>query len=405
LKHAIKRVWIPVCVGALGYFVDVYDLVLFSIVRVASLKSLHVPDTQLLDVGVTLLNAQMFGMLVGGIAWGMLGDKRGRLSVLFGSILLYSLANIANGFVESVGAYAALRFIAGLGLAGELGAAITLVSEILPKESRGYGTAIVAGVGLSGAVAAGFTGDYLDWRTAYIVGGCMGLALLVLRLGIFESGLYLSSKMANARRGDLSLFLQQPKRLLKFICCIGIGIPVWCVVGVIMSFAPEFARALDIQGPVTAGSAILFCYIGISSGDLISGCLSQYFGTRKKVVLVSLVILSGLVVATLLSRGMSNKVFYTYAILMGLATGYWAVFVTMAAEQFGTNLRSTVATSVPNLVRGTVVVSTSLFRFLVPPLGIIGSAAVVFSLFIALGFVSLRQLDETHGKDLDFLET
>ncbi len=404
MNPAAKRIWIPVCVGALGYFVDVYDLVLFSIVRIASLRALNVPDSQLLDVGVTLLNSQMFGMLVGGIAWGMLGDKRGRLSVLFGSILLYSVANIANGFVTSVEAYAILRFIAGFGLAGELGAAITLVSEILPKETRGYGTGIVAGIGLSGAVAAGLTGDYLDWRTAYIVGGCMGLALLVLRMGIFESGLYLSSKMADARRGDLSLFLQQPKRLLKFFCCIGIGIPVWCVVGVIMSFAPEFAVALNIQGPVTSGSAILFCYVGISSGDLLSGCLSQYFGTRKKVVFISLILLSILVAGALLSYGMSSKVFYTYAVLMGLATGYWAVFVTMAAEQFGTNLRSTVATSVPNLVRGTVVISTSLFRFLVPSMGIVGSAAVVFALFIALGFVSLSQLEETHGKDLDFLE-
>lgn len=400
-----KRVWIPVLVGALGYFVDVYDLVLFSIVRIASLQSLGVPQAELMNVGVLLLNSQMFGMLVGGIAWGLLGDKRGRLSVLFGSILLYSTANIANGFVETVNAYAVLRFIAGFGLAGELGAAITLVSEVLPKETRGYGTAIVAGIGLSGAVAAGLTGDFLHWRTAYIVGGIMGLMLLLLRIGIFESGLYLSKKMEKARRGDLRLFFQKPERALKLLACIGIGVPVWCLVGVIMSFAPEFAVALDIQGPVTAGWAILYCYIGVASGDLLSGCLSQYFGTRKNVVFYSLWILLFLVAATLLSRGMSNTVFYTYAVLMGLATGYWAVFVTMAAEQFGTNLRATVATSVPNLVRGTVVISTTLFRWGAEHLGIVGSGAMVCVIFISLAFLSLSVLEETHGKDLDFLET
>ncbi len=399
-----KRHWVPVAVGALGYFVDVYDLVLFSIVRIASLKSLSVPDSELMNVGVTLLNSQMFGMLVGGIAWGILGDKRGRLSVLFGSILLYSVANIANAFVDTVEAYAAWRFIAGLGLAGELGAAITLVSETLPKETRGYGTAVVAGVGLSGAVAAGLTADLVPWRTAYLIGGGMGLALLVLRLGIFESGLFLANKTQKARRGDPMLFLQKPDRFFKFLCCIGIGVPVWCVVGVIMSFAPEFAQALEIQGPVTAGSAILFCYIGVSSGDLLSGILSQYFGTRKKIVSLSLGTLAVLLAATFLSHGMSNTVFYAYAVLMGLATGYWAVFVTMAAEQFGTNLRATVATSVPNLVRGTVVISTSAFKFLAPSLGIRLSGAVVCFAAIAIAFQALRYLEETFGKDLDFLE-
>ncbi len=399
-----RKAWVPVLVGALGYFVDIYDLVLFSIVRVASLKSLGVAEADLLSVGVTLLNSQMFGMLVGGIAWGILGDKRGRLSVLFGSILLYSVANIANAYVESVQAYAVWRFIAGLGLAGELGAAITLVSEILPKETRGYGTAIVAGVGLSGAVAAGLTAQTLEWRTAYILGGSLGIGLLILRLSTFESGLFLSSKVQKAKRGDIRMLFNTRKRLLRFASCIGIGVPIWFVVGVVMTFAPEFAVALNIQGPVTAGWAILYCYVGISVGDLLSGFLSQYFGTRKKVVLFSLLTLIVLVPVTLLSHSMTNSVFYFYAVLLGLATGYWAVFITMAAENFGTNLRSTVATSVPNIVRGTVVLITSSFRFLVEPLGLVGSALAVFFACILIGYFSLRGLEETFAKELDFIE-
>jgi MFS transporter, putative metabolite:H+ symporter len=405
LNNWTRKTWIPVLVGALGYFVDIYDLVLFSIVRVASLRSLGVAEDQLLNVGVTLLNAQMFGMLLGGVAWGILGDKRGRLSVLFGSILMYSIANIANGLVQSVEAYAAWRFIAGLGLAGELGAAITLVSEILPKESRGYGTAIVAGVGLTGAVVAGLTGDFLHWRTAYFVGGAMGLVLLVLRIGVFESGMYRSEKMQSAAKGDLRLFIQKPERLLRFLACVGIGIPIWCVVGILMTFAPEFAVELNIQGPVTAGWAILFCYVGVSSGDLLSGFASQYLGTRKKVVSYSLIALLILIPLTLFSHGMSNTLFYTYAVLLGLATGYWAVFITMAAEHFGTNLRATVATSVPNLVRGTVVIITSSFRALAETWGLVGGALIVCLACIALGFLSLRALHETYGRDLDFLET
>lgn len=404
MKQWSKDIWIAVLVGSLGYFVDIYDLVLFSIVRVASLKSLGVPETELLSVGVTLLNAQMIGMLVGGVAWGVIGDKRGRLSVLFGSILLYSLANIANGLVQSVEAYAVLRFIAGLGLAGELGAAITLVSEILPKESRGYGTAIVAGVGLSGAVFAGLTADWFSWRAAYFFGGGLGLLLLVLRLGVLESGLYLSSKMEKVSKGDLRLFFTRPARALRFLACVGIGIPIWCVVGILMTFAPEFARELQIEGPVTAGRAILFCYVGVSLGDLISGFLSQYFQTRKKVVSYSLLALLVFIPLTLFSYQMTNTLFYTYAVVLGLATGYWAVFVTMAAEHFGTNLRSTVATSVPNLVRGTVVPVTLSFSALSHSIGLVGSALAVCLTCIGIAFFSLSYLDETFGTELDFLE-
>ncbi len=399
-----RRQWIPVIVGALGYFVDIYDLVLFSIVRIESLRSLGILESDLMNVGVTLLNSQMFGMLIGGILWGILGDKRGRLSVLFGSILLYSTANIANAYVETVSAYAFWRFVAGFGLAGELGAAITLVSETLPKETRGYGTAIVAGIGVTGAIAAGLTADFLPWRSAYLVGGAMGLALLILRIGVLESGMFLSQKLQKARRGDLLMLLNKPKRFIRFVACVGIGIPIWFVVGILMTFAPEFSQALHIQGPVTAGYAILFCYAGLSVGDFASGFLSQIFGTRRRVVLSALLMLLALVFTLLLSRGLSNQAFYALCFALGLSTGYWAIFVTVAAEHFGTNLRATVATSVPNLVRGSVVILTSSFRGLVEPLGILGSAMLVGTVSILLALISLAYLEETFGRDLDYLE-
>ena len=181
--------------------VDMYDLFLFSINRVSSLKSLHISGEQLLADGIMLLNLQMAGMLIGGIFWGIMGDKKGRLSVLFGSILIYSIANIGNGFVTTVTQYAVLRFIAGFGLAGELGAGITLVTEILPKERRGYGTTLVATVGIMGALLAYFVSHLFDWRTAYFIGGGLGLILMILRVRVFESGMFMKLKEKNIKTG------------------------------------------------------------------------------------------------------------------------------------------------------------------------------------------------------------
>ncbi len=399
-----KYIWIPVLVGALGYFVDIFDLLMFGIVRVASLKDLGVPDSELLSVGVTLLNWQMAGLLVGGVFWGILGDKRGRLSVLFGSIFIYSLANIANSFVHSIPLYATLRFIAGFGLAGELGAAITLVSETLPKEIRGYGTAIVAGVGLSGAVAAGLTSDLLSWRHCYFAGGCLGLCLLVLRLGVFESGMFEAMKKETVARGDVRLIFANSKRGLKYLYCIMVGFPIWFAVGIIVTFSPEIARELGITGPISAGRGILFCYSGIAIGDIASGVVSQWIKSRKKVVIVSMFVELGIILAILFSRGVSPDTFYTFCVALGLMTGYWAVFVTIAAEQFGTNLRSTVTTTVPNFVRGSVVPMTLFFRYLSGHIGLVHGALVVGLICIALGLFAIFSLEESHGKDLNFVD-
>jgi MFS family permease len=395
---------IPVIVAALGYFVDIYDLLLFSIVRIPSLRSLQVPAELLLDKGIYLINMQMAGMLIGGILWGILGDKKGRLSVLFGSILLYSLANIANGFVTSVDQYALLRFIAGVGLAGELGAGITLVAEILPKEIRGYGTSIVASVGVLGAVLAYFVADLFDWKMAYIIGGGLGLALLVLRFNVFESGIFKQVKSENTSRGNFFMLFTSGKRFLKYLRCVMIGLPIWFVIGILITFSPEFGKAIGLAQPVEAGKAVMFSYIGLSLGDLSSGLLSQYLRSRRKTVIIFVLLTCAAVSIYLLQRSQSLPVFYGLCLLLGYAIGYWALFVTIAAEQFGTNMRATVATTVPNFVRGSVNIFTPLFLLWKNTAGVTGAAGMVGALTIILALLAVWKMEETFSKDLNYTE-
>jgi MFS transporter, putative metabolite:H+ symporter len=391
-------------VAALGYFVDIYDLLLFGIVRVPSLKAIGVPEDQLLAVGINLINFQMAGMLVGGILWGIAGDKAGRLSVLFGSILMYSLANIANAFVTDPQSYALLRFVAGVGLAGELGAAITLVSEMMSKETRGIGTTIVASVGILGAVFASFVGDMFDWKVAYIVGGCMGLALLVLRLKMLESGMFESVKHKGVRRGDFFMLFKSPQRFSLYMSCILIGIPIWFVIGILITFSPELAKELGVTDPIRASTAIMTAYIGLSLGDLASGLLSQYMKNRRKVVMLFLTMTLLGVVAYVNAQGISATAFYFLCSYLGFSVGYWAVFVTVAAEQFGTNLRATVATTVPNFVRGSVVLLTLSFRSLNGSFSLTTSALILGLISLAIASFALTKLHETFGKDLDYIE-
>jgi putative MFS transporter len=322
----------PVIIAALGYFVDIYDLLLFSIVRVPSLKALGLSGDQLLKEGIFLINVQMTGLLVGGVLWGILGDKRGRLSVLFGSILLYSLANLANGFVTNVPEYAILRFIAGIGLAGELGAGITLVAEILPKHIRGYGTALVASVGLLGAVLAYFVAAYTDWRIAYGIGGGLGLCLLLLRYSVAESGMFSSTKKKAVQRGNFFQLFTRANTFLSYIRCIFIGLPIWFVIGILITFSPEFASTLSLPGAVDAGKAVMFCYIGLSLGDLSSGSLSQFLKSRKKVVFLFMIITSVAITLYLTLSQQSVTIFYSTCFFLGFSIGYWALFVTIAAE-------------------------------------------------------------------------
>ena len=394
-----------ILVAALGYFVDIYDLILFSIVRVSSLRALGVGEADLLPTGVLLLNMQMGGMLIGGVVWGVLGDKRGRLSVLFGSICLYSVANVLNGLVQDVGTYAALRFVAGVGLAGELGAGVTLVSELMGRESRGYGTTIIATIGICGAVVAALVGDFFDWRTAYFVGGGLGITLLLLRIGVYESGMFEQTRaQAHVRRGNFLSLFATTDRARRYVCVILIGVPIWYAVGVLITFSPEFGRALGMAEAPSAGRAVLFAYVGLAVGDVASGLLSQLLRSRKKVVLLFLVLTVACVGLYFSVAASSLGAFYAVCTALGFATGYWAVFVTMASEQFGTNVRATATTSAPNFVRGAVVLLTSAFQAATPALGVVGSGVAVGAVAITVAFASLAALDETFAKDLDFLE-
>jgi putative MFS transporter len=399
-----SRVVLAVIVAALGYFVDIYDLILFSIVRVASLRDLGVPSADLLGTGVRLLNTQMIGMLVGGVLWGILGDKRGRLSVLFGSISLYSLANIANGFATTVPAYAALRFVAGVGLAGELGAGVTLVSETMSIEARGYGTTIVAAFGILGAVVAALVGGFFTWRIAYFVGGAMGLGLLALRIGVYESGAFERVAKTSVRRGNFLSLFSNWAQIKKYVSVIFVGLPAWYVVAILVTFSPEFGQAMGMARAPEAGPSVMFCYIGLSVGGFISGFLSQVFKNRKKVTLMFILMSAVFIGLHFVVAKQSVTLFYTMCFVLGIGVGYWAVFMTIAAEQFGTNIRATVATTAPNFVRGAVVPMTSAFQYLRGPMGIQGAGLLVGFVAIALALASLANLDETFGRDLNFVE-
>lgn len=393
-----------VLVAALGYFVDIYDLVLFSIVRVKSLKGIGVPDAELMEKGIFLINTQMIGMLIGGLIWGILGDKKGRISVLFGSIFLYSAANIANAFVNSVEAYAIIRFIAGVGLAGELGAGITLVAESMSKEKRGWGAMIVASVGLLGAVMAALVGDYSTWQTAYIVGGVLGIVLLLLRIGVHESGMFKNIKQDEIHRGDFIRILKDKEKLKRYVQCVLIGVPIWFLVGIPVTFSPEFGKALGIAAPLSAGKAIMFCYAGLAIGDLLSGFLSQYYQSRKKILLAFILLTFLSIVYVIYGNISSESAWYIACALMGIAGGYVALFVSIASEQFGTNIRATVTTTVPNFVRGSVVPVTLSFTALKSGMGILNAAFLVGTVTVLLAIWSARGLKETFGKDLDYLE-
>lgn len=394
-----------VVVAALGYFVDIYDLVLFSIVRVPSLTALGVPQAALVDEGVHLLNLQMIGMLVGGLVWGVIGDKVGRLQILFGSILIYSLATIANGHVTSLEAYGWLRLVAGFGLAGELGAGITLVSELLPAHRRGWGTMIVASVGVSGAVLANAVASQLEWRAAYDVGGGLGLLLLLLRLGVAESSMFAKVRARPGSRGNVLMIFAKGERLGRYLRSVFIGTPTWFMVGVLVTFSPEFAKALAVTGPVVAGNAVMFFYLGLVIGDVASGVLSQVLRSRRKVVLLFLAATAvGVVAYFVVPRGGSPALFYGVCLALGTAGGYWAIFVTVAAEQFGTNLRATVATTVPNVVRGMVPPITAAFLWARGALGLVPGTLAVGAVCVALALVAAAGLRETFGTDLDWVE-
>lgn len=402
-----KAALLTIVVGALGYFVDVFDLLLFTIVRVRSLHDLHVPDGDAnRDIGINILNIQMAGLLLGGFLWGILGDKFGRLSVLFGSILLYSVANIANAFVQTVPQYEALRFITGLGLAGELGVGVTLASELLPKHIRGLGTTFISTVGVLGATVAVLVSAYLGWREAFIVGGVMGLALLVLRISMRESGLYraMAQRKEKVSRGNILMLLRKPDLLRRYLSVIAIGAPIWGVIGLFIALTPEFAKDLGLSIQPTAGNAVLWCYIGTTFGSFFSGALSQKLKSRRKSIATSLLMLIVFLALFVLLKPGTLFGYYFLCALLGVGAGYWAMFVQVGAEQFGTNIRATAATTVPNMVRGLTIPITATFRAGTGLLGVTGSGLAVITVVFALAFLGLASVRETFHAELDYLE-
>jgi len=388
-------------VAALGYFVDIYDLLLFSIIRIPSLTDLGI--SELADTGLLILNTQMFGLLLGGIIWGVLGDKLGRTRVLFLSIALYSIGNVLNGFVQTTPQYAWIRFFTGIGLAGELGAGITLVSELLPKNKRGIGTSVVAGVGLTGAVLAFFISRWFDWRTCYFIGGGLGLALLLMRMSVFESGLYQKiSKSSHVVKGNFLMLFNNRERFMRYLRSILIGLPTWFVVGILISFSPEFAKAMNIKTAIDPGIGIMISYSAIAIGDVIIGLLSQYFKSRKKAMHVFYAIT--MIGMLLFFTAKSSIQLYLSIGVMGFGTGFWAVFVTIGAENFGTNLRATAATTIPNMVRGSLNGITALFLLFQGSLTYVNSGIATAVVVMAITYWAIYGLQETFGRDLDFIE-
>jgi putative MFS transporter len=401
---------VPVIVAALGYFVDIYDLLLFTIVREPSLRDLGVTDGNMIAASTTIINWQMVGLLIGGIVWGIMGDKRGRLSVLFGSIMLYSVANFLTGYVTSTEQYAWARFVAGLGLAGELGAGITLVSELLPKNKRGVGTSLVAGIGLFGAVFAYFTFQFTDhdWRLCYKIGGVLGILLLFLRISIAESGMFKQIKHdAQVQRGNVLMFFNNSERFKKYILAILIGLPTWFVIGILVNYSNRFAKALYGDTAVDSGRAIMYAYIGIAVGDILIGFVSQYFKSRKKALYVfyGLTIVSGILFFSPVNN--NDSTMYMICLALGFSTGFWAIFVTIGAEQFGTNLRATAATTIPNMVRGSLPLLNLLFVNLFQKnlnWSIVMSGVVTGVIAMSITLVAAYLTKETFHKDLDYVE-
>lgn len=405
MKTSSRILSVPVIVAALGYFVDIYDLVLFSIVRKSSLTDLGLSGEDLENSGLWLLNIQMIGMLLGGIFWGILGDKKGRLSVLFGSILMYSLANILNAYVFNITQYGILRFVAGVGLAGELGAGITLVTETLRKEDRGWGTTIVATVGVSGAILAGILGLKFHWTTCYLIGGILGFSLLLLRIGVYESGMYKSSKEKGHKHGSLLLLFNSKDRILTYLKCIFIGLPIWYAIGILITLSPELGKELNIKGEIKPALSIMYCYAGVTLGDLGSGLLSQFLRSRKKVLQLFVSSTFLMILAYFMMRGVPVSTFYFVFLILGFAGGYWAVLITTAAEQFGTNIRATVTTSVPNFIRGALVPISLIYTlFQVIGLNKLNSAMLTGIICCTIALISASLLKETYHKDLDYHE-
>lgn len=405
MKQSSSIFSVTVLVAALGYFVDIYDLLLFQIVRVRSLQDLGLSPSEVKSEGEFIISMQMIGLMIGGIIWGIMGDKRGRLSVLFGSIILYSLANLVNGFVQTTGQYALTRFVAGIGLAGELGAGITLVAELIHKDKRGLSTSLVAGIGLTGAVAAYFISRNFDWRICYFIGGGLGFCLLILRISVFESSLFERLKSLPVQRGNFFQFFTDAKRFKKYILAILIGLPTWYVIGILVAFSNDFGKAFGIREPVDPARATMFAYVAIALADILAGFVSHWLRSRKKALFLFYALTAIAVFFYFNQQNGSAAGMYVICAALGFGTGFWAIFVTMAAEQFGTNLRATAATTVPNMVRGALPLMILLFKGLeAATQNFLLAGALTGVIILLISSWAAWNTEETFGKDLNYVE-
>ncbi|MFT5885390.1 MAG: putative MFS transporter [Arcticibacterium sp.] len=401
-----KSAWLLLLVASLGYFVDTFDLILFVVIGKSSLTEMGYSGKGLDNMRLFLFDIQMVGLLVGGVVFGILGDKKGRLSVLFGSIILYSVCNIINGFITDIYSYSILRFLAGVGLAGELGVGVTIVAETMPQKIRGYGTSILAATGVFGAVVAGLVGDIFYWRTAFFVGGGLGILLLLLRIGTYESEMFIHASKSKMERGNILKLLRNPKSRKIYFLSLLVGIPVFFVVTILMQMAPTLADELNIVGVVTTGKAVVYIYLGLAMGDVLCGVVSQKLKSRKKAIGLFQVLSLLISLVYLNLHNQSSEVFYVVCFIMGISTGYWIVMITMGAEQFGTNIRATVATTIPNFVRGAAIPISMLYGFLgsLAEFTIIQAALMTGLLCFAIAIYANYALPETFHKDLDYLE-
>ncbi len=391
-------------VSALGFFVDVFDLLLFAIVRKPSLASLGLNEAAMVSEGEYLISIQMTGMLIGGIAFGIIGDKKGRLSVLFGSILLYSLANIANGFVTSIDQYVWLRFIAGLGLAGELGAGITLVSEQLPKEKRSLATGLIAGFGVLGAVVAYYMSEMFSWRNCYIIGGGLGLILLALRLKVSESELYKNLGQSNVSKGRFISFFTNKDLFTRYIKCVLIGLPVWLVIGILVTFSDKFGEEFGVKD-IKPGLAIMYLYLFVGLGDVVVGWLSERLRSRKKTLFIFYGITIVFLILFFMQNNSSPRLFYLIIMGLGFGIGFNVIYLTLGVEQFGTNLRASAAVSIPNMVRGSLPLLIMVFQYFRVLFNSYTDGAIVTTILIfAISIIAALSIKESYGANLDFLE-
>lgn len=399
-----RNLVLAIVASSMGFFVDLYDIIIVSVLRRSSLLDLGIAEADLQAKGVLLLNTQMAGMLLGGFLWGMLGDKKGRLSVLFGSIALYSITTFLHAYAPNYEVYLLLRFLAGIGLAGELGAAVTLVSEQMPPKWRGMGPAIIGSFGMLGAVAGAYIGGHYSWQFTYQLGGGMGLVLLLLRLGVMESGLYRNLQGAQVRQGDLWLVLRDRKQFLKYCAIILMGFPGWFVNGVVMTFTPEIAAGMGMQEIPSVSMVFTVFFLGFTFGDFSCGLVSQWLQSRKKAIFRYLSAFTLLMITYFAIGYRSVQIYYTLFFLMGISVGYTIVLITNGAEMFGTNIRSLVTTSSLNLLRASVIPQATLFNLLTHSMGAAKAAALVGILSVAIAFWAYTQLEETFHKDLNYVD-